>query len=236
VGGVAGRLNDSSDPADSDAALPDAPDLGPPGGTQNAGVDRVVVPPRRDAIVHTPRGGLAEYGRVNPAHCAAARLGWVAPDHDGRDYRVGRSSGSRLEPHPDPVRMGWETGSPSGAEPRTPTATRWLRSLYASSAPPHNDRGAMAIYKVHAPLVIGIQHVAQQRGANLLVYRGVPSDLQSSRLATDHVTGWIVASRIAGLRAVVPPVTPVVVIAAHRLDPRTTSGNSMPKAAYMWQG
>lgn len=70
------------------------------------------------------------------------------------------------------------------------------------------------------PLVIGMQHVAQQRGANLLVYRGVPSDLQSSHLATQHVTGWIAAARITGIRAVAPQGTPVVVIAAHRLDPR----------------
>lgn len=68
------------------------------------------------------------------------------------------------------------------------------------------------------PLVIGMQHVAQQRGANLLVYRGVPSDLRSSRLATAQVTGWIAAARIAGLRDVVPATTPVVVIAAPKPD------------------
>lgn len=70
------------------------------------------------------------------------------------------------------------------------------------------------------PLVMGIQHIVQQYGAKLLVYRGVPSDLQSSQLATNHVTGWIAAARISGIRAVVPLSTPLVVIAARRPDPQ----------------
>lgn len=70
------------------------------------------------------------------------------------------------------------------------------------------------------PLVMGIQHIVQQRGAKLLVYRGVPTDLHSSQLATKHVTGWIAAARISGIRAVVPLSTPLVVIAARRPDPQ----------------
>jgi DNA-binding LacI/PurR family transcriptional regulator/anti-anti-sigma regulatory factor len=71
------------------------------------------------------------------------------------------------------------------------------------------------------PLVVGIQQVTQQRGAKLLVYRGVPGDLESSRLATKQVQGWIAAARISGIRTVVPPGTPLVVIAARPPDDQT---------------
>jgi DNA-binding LacI/PurR family transcriptional regulator/anti-anti-sigma regulatory factor len=71
------------------------------------------------------------------------------------------------------------------------------------------------------PVVVGIQQLVQRHGARLLVYRGVPGDLQASRLASKHVSGWIAAARIAGIREVVPPGTPLVVIAARAPDAET---------------
>src|SRR5688500_11137011 len=60
----------------------------------------------------------------------------------------------------------------------------------------------------------GIQQAARQRGAQILVFRGLPRDLATTPFARDLVQGWIVIYHLDDLARLARTGVPIVTVSA----------------------